>query len=244
MRIGILTPGHPPEEVAKSHGDYAAMFRSLLAGQGLDFATWDVEGMEFPPSVDAADAWLVGGSRHGVYEDHPFIAPLEGFLRRAWEARRRIVGICFGHQILARALGGRVEKAATGWTIGPQDYALDGGGTIRLNAWHQDQIVRLPGGVPVEVLGRGPDSPHALLRYADRAFTLQPHPEFGTAVVHALARLREGTGAYPDALLRAVRAEAAPALDRPRAARAIGAFLRTGEPLGLAQDTPEPADAR
>jgi GMP synthase (glutamine-hydrolysing) len=234
MRIGILTPGHPPEELARVHGDYDGMFRTLLDAQGFEFETWDVERMAFPPGPDVADAWLVGGSRHGAYEDHPFIPPLEAFLREAWAARRRIVGICFGHQILAQALGGRVEKAA-GWSVGPTDYALTRGGRLKLNAWHQDRVARLPD-LPasegrVEVIGRSAACPHAMLLYPGRALTMQPHPEFAPAFLRDLVRLRRGTGTYPDDRMEAALADAP--LDRAAIARTIGAFLRTGAPEGL-----------
>jgi GMP synthase-like glutamine amidotransferase len=242
LKIGILTPGHPPEALAREMGGYDAMFRALLGGQGFDFATWDVEAMELPASPHDADAWLVGGSRHAVYEDHPFLPPLLAFLRAAWGARRRIVGICFGHQALAQALGGHVEKAATGWELGPRDYAGPAG-RLRLAAWHQDQIARLPE-AEVEVLARTPACPYAILRYGDRALTMQPHPELSGAVVERLVALRRGTPPYPDALMDAAASAArGTELDQAQAARAIGAFLREGVPAGLTRQA-EAADAR
>ena len=64
----------------------------------------------FPEGIHDADGWLITGSRHGAYEDHPWIPPLEEFIRDAYAAQVPLVGICFGHQIIAQAMGGKVEK--------------------------------------------------------------------------------------------------------------------------------------
>ncbi len=114
MRIGILQTGLAPENLSPAMGDYPDMFARLLDGQGFTFQTWRVVEGEFPADVHAADGWLITGSRHGVYEDHPWIAPLEQFIRDAYAAHVPLVGICFGHQIVAQAMGGRVERFAGG----------------------------------------------------------------------------------------------------------------------------------
>ena len=106
MRIGILQCGQSPAQLKRDLGDYPDMFVRLLAGREFDFTTWHVEGMEFPQDIHDADGWLLTGSRHGAYEDHAFIPPLEDFIRRAHDAGVPMVGICFGHQIIAQALGG------------------------------------------------------------------------------------------------------------------------------------------
>lgn len=94
-----------------------------------------------PPRSHDADGWLITGSRHGAYEDHAFIPPLEGFIRDAYGAAVPMVSICFGHQIIAQALGGKVEKFNGGWSVGAQDYDF-GDEKLTLNAWHQDQATR------------------------------------------------------------------------------------------------------
>lgn len=143
MRIGILKCGQSPDVTRAEHGDYDDMFERLLAGRGFTFDRYHVEAMEFPESVHAADGWLITGSRHGVYEDHAFIPPLEDFIRAAFAADVPMVGVCFGHQIIAQAMGGRVVKHPEGWRVGAQDYVI-GGKPMVLNAWHQDQVVDLP----------------------------------------------------------------------------------------------------
>ncbi len=148
MRIGILQTGLAPEALAQDMGDYPDMFARLLDGHGFTFQTWKVVDGEFPEDVHAADGWLITGSRHGVYEDHPWIPPLEAFIRDAFAAHVPVVGICFGHQIVAQAMGGKVERYAGGWAVGATEYDF-GDETLRLNAWHRDQVIRAPDGAQV-----------------------------------------------------------------------------------------------
>jgi len=122
MKIGILQTGHAPDELRPVLGDYADLFTALLAGQGFDFAVWNVVDGELPDDPRAADGWLITGSKHGAYEDHPWIPPLEALIRDAYAAGVPLVGICFGHQIIAQALGGRVIKFPGGWMVGRQVY--------------------------------------------------------------------------------------------------------------------------
>ena len=100
MKIGILATGHAPDSLKTDLGDYPAMFTTLLDGHGFTFETWDIENQQFPQSVSQADGWLITGSRHGVYENHPWIKPLETFVRQAYETHIPMVGVCFGHQII------------------------------------------------------------------------------------------------------------------------------------------------
>ena len=224
MRIGILQAGHTPDPLQPVHGDYDVMFERLLAGHGFDFASWDIERMAFPDGPEICDGWLVTGSRHGVYEDHAFIPPLEDFLRACFEVDRPVVGICFGHQIVAQALGGRVEKYADGWSVGRQVYEAPDG-SLSLNAWHQDQVVEAPDGATA--LASSDFCRNAILSYGRRAWTIQPHPEFADPLVADLVAERRGTGTYPDALMDAAArlAAARTPTDAPRIGRAIAAFF-------------------
>ena len=222
MQIGILQTGHAPDAVQAREGDYATLFETLLDGQGLTFLTWSVVDGDFPVGVDAADGWLITGSRHGAYEAHDWIPPLEDFIREAHQRRMPLVGICFGHQIVAQALGGTVEKFGGGWIAGPQVYDFDGE-DIRLNAWHQDQVIRPPD--DARTIASGPGCEHAALVYGDHMFTVQPHPEFADDVLDTLIRTR-GPGVVPDALLKEAQAGLGQGNDNARIARRIADFLK------------------
>lgn len=197
MRIGILRAGRVPDALAQ-HGDYDAMFRRLLDGRGFAFRSWAALEGDLPSAPDQMDGWLITGSRHGVYEDLDWIAPLEGFVRGAYDAGVPVVGICFGHQLLARALGGQVRKFAGGWSVAltPHD---DGS---QLMTWHQDQVIAPPPGA-VTLASTG-HCRHAVLAYGDRALGIQAHPEYGPDFLDGLLALR--AGALPPGLAEAARA--------------------------------------
>jgi GMP synthase-like glutamine amidotransferase len=178
--------------------------------------------MEFPASVHDAEGWLITGSRHGAYEDHPFIKPLEQFVRDAHAAGVPVVGICFGHQIMAQAMGGTVERFAGGWTVGATDYDF-GGERLTLNAWHRDQVTKAPEGA--QVLATAEGCSIAALGYGDRMFSVQPHPEFRPDFIDGLMRTR-GPGLVPDDLMAAARERLGTALSAPSMAGRIAAFFK------------------
>ncbi len=222
MKIGILIAGHAPENLRPETGEYDVFFQNLLAGQGFTFETYFAVDMEFPTDVHAADGWLISGSRHGAYEDLPFIAPLEDFIRKAYDAEVPLVGICFGHQVIAQALGGKVEKSEVGWIIGRQVYNLEGN-AVALNAWHQDQIVELP--EEAEVIAWNDTCPYAGLVYGKKAFSVQAHPEFSNGFLGKLAESR-GRGVVPDALIDTAIENTEKPIDSAVLARKIGQFFK------------------
>ncbi len=222
MLIGILQTGQAPDALRDETGDYPDFFATLLDGHGFTFRTWHVEAMEFPETVHDADGWLITGSRHGAYEDHPFIPPLETLIRAIVAAGVPLVGICFGHQIIAQAMGGRVERSEKGWAVGAQDYDF-AGETLRLNAWHRDQVVAVPPGA--RVVAHNDFCANAALVYDDSAFTVQAHPEFRPAFVDGLMRTR-GPGLVPDALMAEARAKLAAPIDDKGMAGRIAAFFK------------------
>jgi GMP synthase-like glutamine amidotransferase len=222
MLIGILQTGQAPDALRDETGDYPDFFVKLLEGHGFTFRTWHVEAMEFPASVHDADGWLITGSRHGAYEDHPFIKPLETLIRDAIAAGVPLVGICFGHQIIAQAMGGRVERSDKGWAVGAQEYDF-GGETMRLNAWHRDQVVEVP--VSARVVASNDFCSNAAMVYDDRAFTVQAHPEFRPSFIDGLMRTR-GPGLVPEPLMAEARAKLDADLDDRSMAGRIAAFFK------------------
>ncbi len=230
MKIGILKTGHIPRRLADRHPDYDVMFMNLLAGRGLDFEVHDVETGVFPNAVDAADGWLITGSACGAYEDHAWIPPLEAFIRDARAQSVRTIGICFGHQVLAQAMGARVEKFSGGRSMGAVDYDLaDTGETVTLLAFHGDQVMTVPEGA--RVIASGSFCKIAGLAYDDDkgrpwAMSLQPHPEFDVAYEADLI------DAYSDSLPEQAVEAAKASLTLPLANQTVGdrmaAFFKSG----------------
>ena len=191
MRIGILETGSPPGDLAETHGRYDAMVRELL-GPAHEYVTFRVIANDWPTDAGAFDAFVITGSSAGVNDGLPWIDELATFLR-AVRGRVKLVGICFGHQIMAQAFGGTVEKAAQGWGLGLHRYDLrhrpawlgdDESEGVLIVASHQDQVVAVPAGSTV--FGTSDFTPNAMIDYGDAAISFQCHPEFTTAFARAL----------------------------------------------------------
>ncbi|MCA0045172.1 type 1 glutamine amidotransferase [Celeribacter litoreus] len=226
MKIGILQCGHAPDPVALIHGDFYLMFQRLFDRDDFDYKVWNVVDMEFPESPSDADAWLLTGSKHGAYEDHPFIPPLEDFIRASHAEGKRMLGICFGHQIIAKAMGGKVEKFAGGWAVGRRPYSIAPLGDIHLNAWHQDQVTEAPPGA--DVLGGNDFCENAALVYDDRILTIQPHPELSNPIIADYLKARANDPAYPADLIALARDENTKPTDDKRFADLMAEFLIQG----------------
>src|SRR5262245_23341815 len=124
--IGILVTGSPPDELADRYRHYGIMVEQLLreAMPGVEFRHYDVRGGEFPASVDAHDGYVITGSRHAAYEELWWIERLVQLIRALDAQKHPLVGICFGHQLIARALGGNVFKAPQGWGVGVHESTV------------------------------------------------------------------------------------------------------------------------
>jgi GMP synthase-like glutamine amidotransferase len=220
MKIGIIETGRPPGGLAERFGDYPDMLRRLL-GPGFDYATIDATGAL--PLPEAHDAFVITGSPAGVYDPLPWIAPLTEWLRQA-RRRTKLVGICFGHQIMAEAFGGRVEKSDKGWGVGLHDYPivarpgwLDGGPLVSAPASHQDQVVMQP--PRTDLVASSVFTPYAAFAWTDQpAISFQFHPEFDPEYARALIEVRRDILPDPDA--------ATESLDRPNDNARIGDWIR------------------
>jgi GMP synthase-like glutamine amidotransferase len=226
MLIGILQTGLAPDALVDASGDYPDMFARLLAGNGFTFRTYRVVEGQFPASVKDCDGWLITGSRHGVYEDHAWIPPLEQFIRDAYAAHVPMVGICFGHQIIAQAMGGKVEQFKGGWAVGATDYDFEGD-AITLNAWHRDQVVKAP--ESAKVIATNDFCTNAALLYDDRMFTVQAHPEFRPEFIDGLMQTR-GKGLVPDAVMAAAAKRLSDPINDQTIAARIAAFFKAKRP--------------
>ncbi len=223
MKIGILRTGHSPEGMIETLGDYDDMFVRLLDGHGFNYQTFSVVDGEFPEGPQAADGWLITGSKHGAYEPHPWIPPLEELIRAIHASDKPMIGVCFGHQIIAQALGGKVEKFVGGWSVGRKEYILDGA-PVMLNAWHQDQVVERPDAA--RVVGLSPFCENAMLAYGDTIWTVQAHPEFGAEFIDGLIRTR-GEGVVPAPQLAAATQDLPLPTDNDKIADLMAQFFKS-----------------
>jgi len=220
VKLAILETGYPPGDLADRFGSYPAMFAALL-GDGFEIETFDVQAGELP-DPNAHDAVLITGSPAGVYDDYPWIAPLMNFIRAAGGSR--MVGVCFGHQVMAEALGGHVEKSDKGWGAGLHRYSLvhgepwiDSPVGIAVPASHQDQVVIQP--PETDVVAASDFTPYAGLAWTDRpAISFQFHPEFSPDFAKALIEKRYDIVPDPDAAIAS--------LDAPNDNARVGGWIR------------------
>lgn len=221
MKLAILTTGHPPGNLEDSFSDYPAMFGRML-GDGFEIASVDVDHGELPNDPADYDAYLISGSPAGVYDPLPWIAQLSDFIRSAGAAK--MVGICFGHQVMAEALGGKVEKSAKGWGAGLHHYMIervepwmDPVVSIAIPASHQDQVIVQP--PHTEVTVSSAFTPFAGLAWTGRrAISFQFHPEFSPEFAKALIEKRHDAIPNPDAALAT--------LDAPNDSAIVGGWIR------------------
>ena len=224
MRIGVLETGSPPEALQPRFGDYPAMFRALLGGD-QQWRTYEVQHGPLPDRPEDNDAYVVTGSSAGVYDGDAWIDRLMEFLGAA-RGRTKLVGICFGHQAMAEAFGGKVIKSPKGWGVGLHTYQvlehepwMDAGGTFSVPASHQDQVVEPPPGA--RIIAASAFAPFGMLDHGRGAVSLQLHPEFDPAYAEALIENRRGTR-FDDAQADA----AVSSLHRPNDNARVGAWLR------------------
>ncbi len=180
------------------------------------------------PDPATLDAILITGSSAGVYDDVEWIAPLEAFVRAAHDRHIPMVGVCFGHQLIAQALGGTVRKSEKGWGIGRHVYrvATDNGllerETIAAAASHRDQVINPP--ASARTIMSSDFTPHAGLLYANgTTLSVQPHPEFTADYADALCDLRRGLA--PDTVVETAKASLTEPLDHATLGGVVTRFL-------------------
>lgn len=197
MNIGILQCNTSRAPFAEQYGQYPEMVKNLLhkIDPTLTFDVYDIEAHQFPTTIHACDAYIITGSKHSVNDPWPWIAELERFILKLHQANIKLIGICFGHQLIAKTLGGKVTKSPKGWGVGMSinrvlqhkswmNPSLD---QFNLLVSHQDQVVELPEGS--EVLASNDACPFYMLQIGNN-LTIQGHPEFSKAYSKALMEHR------------------------------------------------------
>ena len=190
MKVGILHDIHTGPEA------FTSLFQSINAP--LDLHVYEVSNGHFPESPETCDAFLVPGSIKGVYDSDPWIGELLDFVKRSFQAQKKLIGICFGHQVMAHALGGHASKSEKGWGLGLKEFMivkqkpwmvpnLD---TCKLYFTHRDQVMTLPTGG--ELLGTSDFCPNNIFCIGNRVLGIQGHPEYTLKRMYKiLERLKE-----------------------------------------------------
>ena len=208
MLITIVQTGDVPAPLRSEFGPYAKMFERMFDSTGFDFnyQVVTVDDNSLLPDPSRLEAIVITGSPAGVYEDHAWLPPLRDFIRGAYAAKTPMLGICFGHQIMADALGGDVQKSPKGWglgrhtyrVLGRPDFMADAPETVSVACSHQDQVLVPP--ADAEVILASDFTPNAGIFYkSGKALSFQPHPEFLDDYALALVNLRRGNA--PDAVV-------------------------------------------
>jgi GMP synthase-like glutamine amidotransferase len=189
MRIGLLETDVLYDDLIKQYGSYGLMFEQYFTqlectGLKLEFIYYQVQQGELPLFLDECDAYVITGSKAGAYEDHAWIEPLSKWIVEADKAQAKVLGVCFGHQVIAQALGGKVEQSDKGWglgvrsllTVSDSPFAQPLPKYLDLIYSHKDQVVKLP--ATAHNFISDDFCPHAGFTIGQHIVTFQGHPEF------------------------------------------------------------------
>lgn len=233
MRIGILKTDAVREDLVGEFGEYPEMFAQLLSplAPEFEFVTYDVEEGELPDNVDDADAYLITGSKSSVYEDKPWIHGLNAFVQQLHAQRKKLVGICFGHQMVAQALGGNTEKSNKGWGVGAHSATFDtrpswhdgGDMTFSVLVSHQDQVTKMAPGS--QRLAGSDFCENAVIQIGEHILTFQGHPEFVKGYSDKIMDMRRET--IGEETYMEGKASLSQTLDRKRVGQWMVNFLRS-----------------
>ena len=226
MHIGLLACDEVAERFRHIAGGYQQMFERLLSPhvRGLRLTRFDLQAGD-TPDPRGCEAWITTGSRASVYDDAGWIRSAETFVRKVADSDRPFVGICFGHQLLARTLGAEVKRAPRGWGVGvlpmtvvqTEDWMTPALPIVHMQYMHADQVTQAPDGATL--LGEAAHCPVAMFQCGPRLLGIEAHPEFPAAYARALIddrRARIGEQVADDARAR---------VDEPTDSDVVGAWI-------------------
>lgn len=223
-RHAILKAGTANRLARERRGDFSGMFRGLLDQPGGTWDVIDVEHGQFPDDVADYAGYAITGSRASAYDREPWVLRLLELIREIHGRRIPLLGMCFGHQAVALALGGEVAAHPKGWDVGARILELTPTGQalpllaqaprpLAIHKLHADVVTRLPPGAVH--LARSAHAEHEAFAMGGTTLCLQGHAEFDNEVIaEALDRL---AGAHRLSPAQAQAARASLATPVPRA---------------------------
>jgi len=200
VKIGILQADSVLEHFQSEFGDYPDMFQDMLvaaASSPIEIAHYDVEHGQYPERINECDGYVITGSKKSVYDDEDWIHQLRQYVVELNDVKKKLVGICFGHQMVALALGGVTQPASVGWGVGvhtsevinKKNYMVPTLQNISAIVSHKDQVTKLPEGA--QLLATSEFCPNSMFQIQDHILTFQGHPEFCKSYSKALMDMRQ-----------------------------------------------------
>lgn len=186
LRGAILKCDDVRDEYIQRYGGYPEMIEAMFAaiGANIDFDTFDCRQEQFPPKIARYDFFIITGSKHSVYENSSWIQATIELIKRIEAARIKLIGICFGHQLIAQAHGIAVEKSDKGWGLGlatnrmlsREPWMQNAPGELHLIVSHQDQITAIDS--DAKLLASSAFCPFFFVQWSNHCLSIQGHPEW------------------------------------------------------------------
>ncbi len=204
--LGILETGLVDDAFKDEFHSYPQMFQQLFDGcdNPPQYRRFNVIDGEYPEHIDACDGYLITGSKSDSFANDPWIVALRDYIRQLHQHHKKMVGICFGHQIIAHALGGLAERSDKGWGVGVYQAQFCADTPIarfaqhqgfQINVIHRDQVTRLPEGA--KLLASNEFCPNSAYTIGNDVLCFQGHPEFSKAYTERLIQSRKALIAEP-----------------------------------------------
>lgn len=200
MRIGILQCDHVADDLIETHGDYQDMFTDLIHAQdnSIEVSVYDLTADHFPVDLNACDGYIITGSQFSAYDDIAWINKAKKLVVDLYSDKIPTIGICFGHQLIAESLGGKVIKATDkGWGVGVHKWEIKNqkewmgdnpSDTLSMRASHQDQVVEMP--ADSKLIAGSDFCPIAGFQTGEHILSMQGHPEFSREYSKSLIEKR------------------------------------------------------
>jgi len=200
MQIGILETDRVPNDLIDDFGSYSDMVEAWLRQERreLEFSRYDVVQELYPQDISECDAYIITGSKASAYDRNPWLCTLSHFISELYvRSTKKLIGICFGHQMIAQALGGVVQKSPKGWGVGlaqsevyqTEPWMMPTVKSFKLLAIHQDQVIDLPQAAMAIAGNRF--CPYSVVKYGGSVLTFQGHPEHKKTYTQALMLRRK-----------------------------------------------------